>query len=201
MFFIFSNIIGSLDYAYILRSLGLEDILLIVLLIVCTISDIWKRKIYNAVLVPFILLGIALAIYQDGWMGLFQSTSGFLLGMFLLIIPFIQGGIGGGDVKFLAAIGVIKGYKFVFFSFLSAALFGGLMALLILMWQRRLFSRLAMILRSLYYLLISRFKIKTLEIDKSHTNNHFPYGVAIALGALSILIINSFYYPILNIVP
>ncbi len=154
------------------------NIFLFSILIISFITDISKRKIYNAVTFPAILLGFLYHLFLDGWNGLLFSIAGFLVGVSLLLIPFLLGGMGAGDVKLLAAIGAMKGTLFVFNAFLYTAVIGGVMGLFLLIYKkgiRGVFQKL------LYATVLIHSNAGSLKsMDK--TDLSFPYGVAIVLG-------------------
>ncbi|MEG2708548.1 MAG: prepilin peptidase [Vagococcus sp.] len=82
------------------------------LLLTITISDIEEHKIPNAVLLPFFIIGLferLLISPASNWF--FNPLLGVIVGfgvMFLLAY-FSKGGMGGGDIKLLAVIGVFVG--------------------------------------------------------------------------------------------
>jgi prepilin peptidase CpaA len=160
-----------------------NDILLLLVLLICIITDIKFRKIYNGVLIPALFLGLLVNLASDGLSGLFFGLKGFLLGLGFLIIPFIMGGIGGGDVKLLATIGAVKGPQFVFYTFLGMGLTGGILAIGILIYQGKLIKTLKELGNGLMLFFATRFK--TITFGGNNDENLFPYGVAITLGALA----------------
>lgn len=163
------------------------DIILIVVLVVCLFTDLKYRKIYNAVLAPAILLGIILNIFDDGVLGLIFSLKGFFMGLIFLLIPYLWGGIGAGDVKLLATIGAIKGPTFVLWAGIYMGIAGGVLAILILIYQKRLFLTLKGLKTGLIVLFLTKFKVA--NFGSKSANNMFPYGVAITMGALAAYIV------------
>jgi len=159
----------------------MQDAVLALLLLVCTITDLKERKIYNMVVLPAFLLGFGCNIVIAGWPGLVQSTMGLLVGLAILFIPFALKGMGAGDVKLLAAIGAIKGPVFVFYTALGMGLAGGIMALAMILYKGGLFSKPASFLQSIWVMFMSGFKVNTFDICQEKTV--LPYGLAIAFGA------------------
>ncbi|GAB3057287.1 prepilin peptidase [Salinicoccus sesuvii] len=141
----------------------LTNVILLIILLVCTITDIRKRKIYNKVVFPSLAVAFAVGIISDGLSGFGASTVGFLVGFLLLLIPYIFGGMGAGDVKLMALIGALKGYEFVIESFIYTALIGGLLAVGVIIVR-------------------GGFK-RSLGVG-------MPYGVAIAGGAVMALVMD-----------
>lgn len=102
--------------------------------------------------------------------------------MGILLIPYLLGGIGAGDVKLLALIGAMKGTVFVLITAVYMALLGGLLALFVLLFRRGVLARIKTILYSLSGI---RQGVKIpLTIAKEDYKATYPYGVAIAGGAL-----------------
>ncbi|WP_077328396.1 A24 family peptidase [Virgibacillus siamensis] len=154
------------------------DILLIIILLICVITDIRSRKIYNKIIYPALLFTFGFQLITDGWAGLGHSFIGFLIGFGLLLIPYMLGGMGAGDVKLLALIGAMKGGAFVFESFIYMALIGAVFAIGIILFRRGVFKSI------LYY--ISSLKQGVLlrgGISRGSLSATYPYGVAIAGGA------------------
>lgn len=135
--------------------MGLNDIALTLTLGIAAFTDFREHRIYNKLLVPAFGLAILLQIYFQGWIGLQQSLFGALIGFLILLIPYLLGGMGAGDVKLLAVIGAFGGAAFVLTSFLYGALVGGIISVGLL--ARRGFKA---------------------------SKEKFPYGIAIALGTL-----------------
>ncbi|SEA83794.1 prepilin peptidase CpaA [Thalassobacillus cyri] len=154
------------------------DIFLLIILSICVITDIKNRKIYNKVIYPALLITFIFHFAAGGWTGLSHSFLGFLIGFSILLIPYMLGGMGAGDVKLLALIGAIKGGAFVFQSFLYIALIGALMAGMILIFRRGMLKSIG------YYMASLRGGVKLPGgISRGSLTATYPYGVAIALGA------------------
>lgn len=159
------------------------DFFLLLILTVCVITDVKSRKIYNKVIYPALLLGFGFHLFNSGLEGLSHSFIGFLIGFSLLLIPYIMGGMGAGDVKLLALVGALKGGAFVFESFVYMALIGGAIALGIILFRGG-------VMKSFFYSLVNfRYKIGGSKLLISGSlNTTYPYGVAIAGGAVLCLI-------------
>ena len=160
----------------------MQDMVLAVMLLICLISDLKERKIYNIVLLPALLFGLINNLATAGWPGLLQSLLGFALGLSILIIPFAMGGMGAGDVKLLAVIGAMKGPLFVFYSALGMGLAGGIIAFAILIYQGTLLTLIVNFGRSIWLMLSSGFKVIAFNYDNEKIM--FPYGLAIVAGTI-----------------
>ena len=78
-----------------------------------------------------------LNILYYGFEGLKLSFLGFLAGLGILIIPYLFGGMGAGDVKLLAFVGAAKGVTFVVNSAIYMAFVGGVISLVILILNKQ----------------------------------------------------------------
>jgi prepilin peptidase CpaA len=156
--------------------------LLIILLLICVITDLKERKIYNKVLFPGFLAAVTYHIFTDGWSGITDSLLGALVGLSILLIPYLMGGMGAGDVKLLAVIGAINGMGFVLMTALYMALAGGIIGIFILLFRKGVLNRL----KELIYFISCRFQgLKvSFPFDKEALSTTYPYGVAIAAGAI-----------------
>jgi len=99
---------------------------------IAAVVDVRTRRIPNALTVPAALLGLAFHALTPGSMGLLMSLAGFGVGFGLLLIPWLLGGGGMGDVKLLAALGAWLGPKWVLVAFAAAGLFAAVIALVLL---------------------------------------------------------------------
>ena len=162
------------------------DIFLIIILTICVITDVKNRMIYNKVIYPALLLTFIYQFATGGWEGLSHSFIGCLIGFGLLLIPYFMGGMGAGDVKLLALIGAMKGSVFIFQSFLYTAIIGGVMAIAIILFRRGMFKSF------LYYLSSLKQGVRLPGgISNGSLTATYPYGVAIAGGAITALIFQS----------
>ena len=89
-------------------------------------TDWRKRTIPNVIPLPLMLTGIVWQASAHGMDGFISSCVGLLTGILLLWLPFALGGMGGGDVKLLGAVGSFTGVAGVAQVFLISAIIGGL---------------------------------------------------------------------------
>lgn len=187
-----------------------NDYILLTLLLLSLFFDLTKKKIPNFLTFPVILWGLISYTITAGLEGFLFSLYGLLLGIAIFFIPFLLGGMGGGDVKLLGAIGAMKGAQFVFYTAIITALCGGILAVIYLIINGQLlrtlkkFSRLflAPLFTILYfrlgYAFLNRlclffsFPSDTQEEKKVS----LPYGVPIVLGTL--IVLSSFEWKVLS---
>ncbi len=74
-----------------------------------TVTDISRYKVYNVFTLPLVAAGFLYHALAPAGLGMAHSSGGLILGFAILILPYSMGGIGAGDVKFLAGIGAWLG--------------------------------------------------------------------------------------------
>jgi prepilin peptidase CpaA len=79
------------------------------LVVLAIVTDVRAGRIPNAVTAPAALAGFALNGLYFGARGLCDSAAGLVVVVALLVAPFALGGIGGGDVKLMGAVGALLG--------------------------------------------------------------------------------------------
>jgi leader peptidase (prepilin peptidase)/N-methyltransferase len=91
--------------------------------------------------VALLLAGLVEPSWLEGWVlaPVVSSLVGGAVGlaMFWLIVVVSRGGMGWGDVKLAALIGLICGFPLVLLALILGAVLGGLAALLLLLVRRR----------------------------------------------------------------
>lgn len=182
-------------------NLTINDYILITLVILSVYFDLTKKKIPNIITFPVILWGLLTYSIFNGFDGFKFSMVGFLVGLAIFIIPFILGGMGGGDVKMMAAIGALKGWKFVLTTAIYSGLVGGIIVIIYLIYKKRLCitlkKTLGIILKPILFILTLTFNNHTLKrvndyfitTESTIEKHYIPYGVAIGLGALLVFFI------------
>jgi prepilin peptidase CpaA len=159
------------------------NLILIILLMICVVTDVRERKIYNNILLPFFLLALLYSFYNGGLTGFTFAIVGSIVGFSILLVPYFMGGMGAGDVKLLAVIGAIKGTAFVITTAVYMALIGGIIAIVLIINRKGVLFYLKQI--NTVAILGIQGMIKPIKIDKEALSITFPYGVAIALGAIA----------------
>lgn len=143
----------------------------------------WRtRRIPNLLTGSSMLLGLLLHLVLGGWeqLGL-AAAAGLLCGAGFLLF-FVVGGMGGGDVKLMAAVGCIAGFGSLTELFLSTILIGGIFALVLAILRGRLKRTLANVCALIFH--HGRFGLlqhPELNLLNSATLR-LPYGLAIAAG-------------------
>jgi len=155
-------------------------------ILACT-TDTFKSKIPNLLNLCLLLAGIAINTTISGTHGFLLSLSGLGLGILLLMLPYLMGGMGAGDVKALGALGGLVGPYDLLHVFVYMAFYGGGFALLHFLCQANIKKTIyegwlsvcaSAFTRKVHYILPSK-------PDSRSSTLRFPYSAAIALGYYS----------------
>lgn len=97
-------------------------------LVIITVIDLQHRIIPDKITLPGIVFGFAAGFYLEGWR---DSLIGFFVGggLFYLIAVLSRGGMGGGDIKFIAAAGALVGWQKVLLIIFIGALSGSVVGI------------------------------------------------------------------------
>jgi prepilin peptidase CpaA len=154
-------------------------------LTISVVTDVRSRLIYDVVTYPTALLALIIRFALVGWKGSNETASfgllpgllGLALGFVLFYVMFVFGGMGGGDVKLMGAVGAVLGFPAILYAVMFTALVGGLQAVLVLLWDGSLLKTASNAMRMVAHAL----HIKRIE-GEPPPRKYVPYGVAIALG-------------------
>jgi prepilin peptidase CpaA len=164
------------------------------ILVVAAITDLRTQKIPNLLTFSTMFLGLVYHSITNGWNGLLFSFEGLLLGIGVLIVPYLMGGMGAGDAKLMGAIGAMIGPKGVFIAFLYTAIVGGVYALILLLFNMEYFKdfikRSSITIKS--FALTRQFI--SVPAEKSEKKPKLCYGVAIAIGTFSYFLLEYYGY-------
>lgn len=68
-------------------------------------TDVTQFKVYNVLTFPLLISGLAYGAFMGGWSGIGFAINGAVIGLVILLLPYLMGGLGAGDVKFVMAVG------------------------------------------------------------------------------------------------
>ena len=96
----------------------------------CTAAadDLRRRRISNWISAGGLAGGLICHTGRHGLRGLGLAAAGTAIGFAIFLVVYVMGGMGGGDLKLMAAFGAILGPGGIFTAALLAAILGGLMA-------------------------------------------------------------------------
>src|ERR1700690_2039704 len=143
-------------------------------------TDWHWRRIPNWLTVPALLLGIGANCFATGWAGAKESLLGAGLGLGLLLPFVLIRSLGAGDWKLAGALGAFLGPSRLITVLLGTILVAGLMAVLLIIWKKRVRQTL----RNLSHLLAALFTLhlpgQEVSLDNPESSK-IPFGVAMAV--------------------
>ncbi len=150
-------------------NIGVDNLFLLLITLTGATYD-WKaRRIPNWLTFGGLAIILSFNTFHFGTEGFINSLLGFVSGIGLLLIPYLLGGMGAGDVKLLGTVGAIAGYKGIVVIFFYTAISGLIIGIIWLIFTP---DRL-------------KFLITTGQIlptvDKKQK---VPYGIAILMGTI-----------------
>lgn len=166
-------------------------VLLAAVLAGAAVTDVRSGKIYNVLTYPAIaagLIGHTLSGILSGpgaeTLGFWGSLAGFAVGFLPLLAAHLAGGIGGGDVKLMGAVGALAGWRFalaaMFYGFMAAAV----MAMIVMLRRRIVRRTLGRIMRFLYLMLTPVGPSDPAEAESPK----IAFGLALCIGSAAALV-------------
>jgi len=135
------ELLNALLYLAVWQNYGLTfpaliTAILFSVLIIIAFIDLAHQIIPDGLVLLIFILGVVNAIYQIVSFGVPWYT--FVIGFFAASVPlFILGliypdGMGGGDIKLMAAAGLFMGWKLILLSLFIGSLYGGVVSIFII---------------------------------------------------------------------
>lgn len=103
------------------------QLLIICILLIAAANDIRNHRIPNWLTFPAMAGMILFHTGMKGFEGFLFSLEGLGIGIAILILPYLMGGFGAGDVKLMGVVGAALGPKGIFAAFFFTAIAGGSM--------------------------------------------------------------------------
>ena len=147
-------------------------------------GDLRTRRIPNYLTLGTAVAGLAYNFMSQGLPGLVSGILGMLLGFAFLMLPYLWGGMGAGDVKALAALGAWLGPELTVLLFCYMGIAGGVIAVGYLVWQGILWEKIKQGWVFLLNLILCRPDGPPRPPSPAQLTEGIPYGVAIAVGML-----------------
>jgi prepilin peptidase CpaA len=113
-------------------------ILLAVFMLTAFISDASRSLIPNVLTVSAAVGGLLYHLALDGWNGVLDSIIGLFVGFIIILVLYMFGALGAGDVKLFAALGAMMGTVFVWQSIMYSLIYAGVIGVLLLIVRKKL---------------------------------------------------------------
>ena len=166
------------------------QVMLAILVILAAGFDIRYRRIPNWLVGTGMLWGLAMNLFLFGWPGLKLSLIGVGLAFIIYFPLFVLRGMGAGDVKLMMAVGALVGPANWLMIFFFTGILGGLLAVGILLWRKRVRQTLFNVMFIVGELLRLRAPYvgdPNLDVDSKQAVT-MPHGATIAAGVAMFLV-------------
>ncbi len=107
-------------------------------LVVVTVLDFRTRLIPDLLTLPALAYALVIALVRHGARGLADATVAAIASGSVMLVAAIltRGGLGGGDIKLMAALGGALGWKAALATLALSQLLGGVIAFVLLLTRR-----------------------------------------------------------------
>lgn len=106
-----------------------EYVATLTIALVACVTDLRSRRIPNVLTFAAAGAGIVFHAVMPGGESVMSAALGWLVGVGIFFVPFALGGLGGGDVKLLGALGAWLGPAGIIWAALYTGVAGGIMAI------------------------------------------------------------------------
>jgi len=164
---------------------GVEVLLLIVVL-AAAVYDVRYRRIPNWISVGGAILGVLSNWLMHRTAGLTFALAGLALGFGLYFLLYLIHAMGAGDVKLMAAIGALVGWKAWVAIFVITAILGGIMAMILIMARKRVkktFWNIGFVLSEMRHGRAAYVRREELDVH-SPKSMGLPHGAVIAVSTI-----------------
>jgi prepilin peptidase CpaA len=148
------------------------------------VQDVRGGRIPNWLTYGGLLAALSARFFVLGWPELKSGLVGVLAGGGIFYLLFLVGGMGGGDVKLMAAVGAWAGAAQAVVVLIVVAITGGIMAVGLMIWRRQVRSVLLNTAELIRHHLTSGFQPHPVLNIREPGVLRVPYGLAIAMGTL-----------------
>jgi prepilin peptidase CpaA len=156
--------------------------ILAVMLTVAVYMELKERRIPNWLTLTGMALGLLIG-YSNGSAAFKMSLEGLGVGFGFLFIFYVFGGLGGGDVKLMGAVGALMRLDLVKAALFYTTFFGAFLAVMILIWRKDFWLRASQFARTIAF-----WRDRAPEEAIKLPPVTVPYGIAIAVGCLLALL-------------
>jgi prepilin peptidase CpaA len=147
--------------------------------LVSALVDMRTRRVPNPLTMGIAATGLTFAATRLSGLTIAAAALGFAVGLGLMLLPYLFGAMGGGDLKLFAALGTFLGPRPILQAFLYTLLAGGILAVVVALQRRRLQEAMQNAAE-----LVTSGGANAAAIEHPTSNNRFAYAPAIAVGTL-----------------
>jgi prepilin peptidase CpaA len=173
------------------------QIVLALIVVAAAMFDFRYRRVPNWLTLSGVIVGIGLNFFLFETEGLLDSLKGLGLAFLIYFPLYLLRGMGAGDVKLMAAVGSIVGWKNWLGILVITSLMGGIAAIVLITAKgrtRKTFENIWLILMSLRTGQTPYSQTPQLDV-RSPEGVRLPHAVVIAFGSLGFLIAAAIWAP------
>jgi len=151
-------------------------------------TDYRRRRIPNWLTASSTLLGLSLHALLGGWRGVMSALlAGLAAGMVFLLF-YLAGGMGGGDVKLITAVGACAGLSNITTILIGTAIAGGVLAVALALFAGRLRQTLSNVVKLMAHHVSAGLQPHP-DLNLGNVRAlRLPYGIAIGAGTAITLV-------------
>ena len=161
---------------------------------VAAVTDVVEFRVRNALTLPLMAAGLIYHSAVSGWTGLSTSFLGLLFGLGVLIVPWLLGLMGAGDVKLLAGVGAWLGLSGALIAFVVASVAAGLYAVLLIVYRGKIRESL-LTLKVICYRFVAlgtyfgkEDLVQELSAGPDRRLRVIPFGAMVPIGIVAALL-------------
>ena len=148
------------------------------------VPDVRAGRIPNWFTYSSLIAGLLLRATLSRWSGLRTGLLGMLVGGGIFFILMLLGGMGGGDVKLMAAVSAWAGLSDTFVILIATAIAGGILALIYVLFRKQMWRTIRNTFELLRHHVTKGLKPHPELNIHGRDAVRIPYGLAIAIGTL-----------------
>lgn len=156
-------------------------IMLFLIIGIAFVLDASKAIIPNVLTMLGTLMGVVYHGATEGWSGIGYAVTGSLTGFMAMLLLYLLGALGAGDVKLFAAIGAMMGTGFVLQTGVYAICCAGVIGAILLIVRRKVRATSARLGGWLFTFIALRRIEGLFELQKQ-PNLKFPFMYAVVPG-------------------
>ena len=158
--------------------------------------DIRKFRVPNYLTVPLLVSGVVYSTLSSGAVGLQSSLLGVAFGFFVIFVLYLMGGMGAGDVKYMAAVGAWLGMPATLYVFVVAAFATAIYSVILLLRYGGLSRAVAVFVGVFQIVFLQRGTIKDLcggervqaVVKREDRRKRLvPFAGMVALGGIGVI--------------
>lgn len=165
----------------------------VVSMIAC-VTDLKSFRIANSITFPLAVSGIVFQAIVYGLAGLQNSILGLMFGGLVLMLLYLIGGMGAGDVKLLAAVGAWLGIPAIVYVFIVAATVSSVYSFSLLIAQGRLTSAVTTVRVVVQQLVVvgrhlgSEERVESVVKQADSRKRLVPFALMVTIGVIVVMI-------------